>query len=52
MKTPKERVLVLLKRYYKMLGSYDVRYDSNEEIDNCLEQRIIIRDLIKYLESK
>lgn len=52
MKTPKERVLVFLKRYYEMLGSYDVRYDSNEEIDNYLEQRIVIRDLIKYLESK
>lgn len=52
MKTPKERVLALLKKYYEMLGGYDVRYDSDEEIDNCLEQRIIIRDLIKYLESK
>lgn len=52
MKEPKEKVLSLLNKYYDVLGEYDVRYDSDEEIDNYLEQRIIIRDLIKYLKNK
>lgn len=52
MKTPKERVILMLNKYHEMLGGYDTMYDSDEEIDNLLEQRIIVRDLIKYLESK
>ena len=52
MKEPKKEVLAMLSRYHEILGGYDTRYDSDEEIDNRLEQRIIVRDLIDYLESK
>ena len=52
MKKAKEDVLKHLEYFHKTLGDYNVIFDSDEEIDHLLSQRIIVRDLIEYLKEK
>lgn len=50
-RSPKEKIVSLLRRHHKMLGELVVRSNSDEQIDDYLEQRMILYSLITHAEK-